>query len=59
MTFVKDVAGSTLLPGLLSTFVAHFRRAIRQEMEARESARGEVKAFLRAVMQVSTGECWL
>jgi hypothetical protein len=37
---------STLLPGLQSSFVAHFTRAIRQEMEAMRERRGSFEVVL-------------
>src|SRR4051812_31498452 len=46
MTSVKDRTRSTLLPGLLSSFVAHFTRAIRQEMEAMRERRGSFEVVL-------------
>jgi hypothetical protein len=46
MTSVKNLTRSTLLPGLLSSFVSHFTRAIRQEMEAMRERRGSFEAVL-------------
>src|SRR4051812_6301849 len=37
---------STLPPGLLSSFVSHFSRAIRQEMEAMRERRGSFEVVL-------------
>jgi len=46
MTFVKDGMRSTPLPSLLSSFVSHFTRAIRQEMEAMRERRGSFEVVL-------------
>jgi hypothetical protein len=46
MTTVKDGTRSTLLPSLLSSFVSHFTRAIRQEMEAMRERRGSFEVVL-------------
>src|ERR1700730_3306620 len=46
MTSVNDGTRSTLLPGLLSSFVSHFTRAIRQEMEAMRERRGSFELVL-------------
>src|SRR3954468_25007487 len=45
-TSVKDESRSTGLPGLLSSFVAHFTRAIRQEMAAMRDRRGSFEVAL-------------
>ena len=46
MTSVKDAVRATRLPGLLSSFVAHFTRAIRREMEAMRERRGSFEVGL-------------
>src|SRR5258707_11573068 len=46
MTSMKDGTRSTLLPDLLSSFVSHFTRAIRQEMEAMRERRGSFEVVL-------------
>jgi hypothetical protein len=46
MTSVKDGTRSTRLPELLSSFVSHFTRAIRQEMEAMRERRGSFEVVL-------------
>src|SRR3954471_23967214 len=46
MTSVKDGMRSTVPPGLLSRFVSHFTRAIRQEMEAMRERRGSFEVVL-------------
>ena len=43
---VKNRTRSTLLPDLLSSFVSHFTRAIRQEMEAMRERRGSFELVL-------------
>jgi hypothetical protein len=46
MTSVKHGIRSTLLPGLLSSFVSHFTRAIGQEMESMRERRGSFEVVL-------------
>ena len=46
MTSVKNRTTTTSLPGLLSNFVSHFRRAIQQEMEAMRERRGSFEVVL-------------
>jgi hypothetical protein len=46
MTSVKNRTHTTSLPGLLSSFVSHFRRAIQQEMEAMRERRGSFEVVL-------------
>ena len=46
MTSVKSQTPTTSLPGLLSNFVSHFRRAIQQEMEAMRERRGSFEVVL-------------
>lgn len=46
MTTVKDGTRSTLPPGLLSSFVSHFVRAIGREMEAMRERRGSFEVVL-------------
>jgi hypothetical protein len=46
MTSVKNRTPTTSLPGLLSNFVSHFRRAIQQEMEAMRERRGSFEVVL-------------
>ena len=46
MTSVKNRTRATLPPGLLASFIAHFTRAIRQEMEAMRERRGSFEVVL-------------
>ena len=46
MTSLKNARRSTPLPSLLSSFVAHFTRAIRHEMEAMRERRGSFEVGL-------------
>ena len=46
MTSVKNRTRATPLPGLLSSFVSHFTRAIQQEMEAMRERRGSFEVVL-------------
>jgi hypothetical protein len=46
MTSVKVGKGSASLPSLLSSFVSHFVRAIRQEMDAMRERRGSFEVIL-------------
>src|SRR4029079_78598 len=46
MTSVKNRTRAPLPPGLLASFIAHFTRAIRQEMEAMRERRGSFEVVL-------------
>src|SRR5215510_11288393 len=46
MTSVKNLPSAASLAALLSRFVAHFTRAIRQEMEAMRERRGSFEVVL-------------